>query len=390
METSKSQAILESESVFKALFDYATIGIVAVNKKGEIEMINRNGAKLFGYDQSELIREKVATLIIASEPGFEIHPHVQCFDTPDVRPIGADLDLCAKRKDGSELPVEISLGNYVVEGETLAVAFICDISKRKEFEKQKEEYLKGLQEAEEHAKELENAYRHEQELNNLKSVFVSLASHEFRTPLSTIMSSAELLTRYNSEEYAERKGKHLGRIKSSVKNLVNILDDFLSLDRLEQGKIEPDLAEFNIVETINNLVDSFHPILKEGQTISIEACEATTIYSDKKLIKNIVTNLISNASKYSPDGESIEINCEIQNNSIVISVKDHGIGIPEEDQTNLFGSFFRASNVGNIQGTGLGLNIIKRYTELLGGGITFSSSEREGTTFSVRLPCEFS
>ncbi|MEP4095977.1 PAS domain-containing sensor histidine kinase [Reichenbachiella sp.] len=376
METSKSQVILESESVFKALFDYATIGIVAVNKKGEIEMINKNGAMLFDHDQSDLIGTKIMELIIASVPGFEIHPHVQCFDAPDVRPIAADLDLCARRKDGSKLPIEISLGNYVVEGETLAVAFICDISKQKA--------------AEEHAKELEKAYKHEQELNNLKSVFVSLASHEFRTPLSTIMSSADLLSRYTNDEYLERKDKHLNRIRSSVKNLVNILDDFLSLDRLEQGKIEPNLAEFDLVDTVNNLVDNFQPILKEGQIIRMGSCEPKIIYSDKKLVKNIITNLISNASKYSPENHSIDINCEIQNDQIVVSVKDHGIGIPEEDQKNLFGSFFRASNVGNIQGTGLGLNIIKRYTELLGGGITFSSSEGEGTTFSVRLPCEFS
>ena len=372
MEVNKSQAVLESESVFKALFDYAAIGIVAINGKGEIEMINKNGAMLFGHDQSDLIGTKIMELIISSAPGFEIHPHVQCFGEPDVRPIGSDFELWAKRKDGSKLPIEISIGNYAVEGETLAVAFICNISKQKA--------------AEEHAKELEKAYKREQELNNLKSVFVSLASHEFRTPLSTIMSSADLLSRYTNNQYLERKDKHLNRIRSSVKNLVNILDDFLSLDRLEQGKIEPNLAEFDLVDTVNNLVDNFQPILKEGQIIRMGSCEPKIIYSDKKLVKNIITNLISNASKYSPENYSIDINCEIQNDQIVVSVKDHGIGIPEEDQKNLFGSFFRASNVGSIQGTGLGLNIIKRYTELLGGSITFNSQIGEGTTFLVHLP----
>ncbi|MEO9964147.1 MAG: PAS domain-containing sensor histidine kinase [Reichenbachiella sp.] len=386
MDIIKSQATLESESVFNALFYYATIGIVAVNRNGEIEMINKNGAELFGYDQVDLIGKKVETLIRASEPGFEIHPHVQHLDKPDIRPIGAELDLCAIRKDGLELPIEISLGNFVVQGETLAVAFICDISIRKVFEKQKEEYQEGLKKAEEHAKELEKAYKHEQELNNLKSVFVSLASHEFRTPLSTIMSSADLLAKYDREKFAERKDKHIGRIKSSVKNLVNILDDFLSLDRLEQGKIEPVLEDFNLVEIINTLIDNFQPILKKGQSIRMGSCEDTMIYSDQKMVKNIITNLISNASKYSLENDPIDINCVVDKDQIVVSVRDHGIGIPEEDQVGLFGSFFRASNVGNIQGTGLGLNIIKRYIELLGGRITFSSHLGEGTKFSVYLP----
>lgn len=386
MEPTKSQTTLENESVFKALFDDTTIGIVAVNGKGKIEMINKSGAKLFGYDQSELIGEKVNTLMIASTPGFEIHPYVQGFDAPDIRPIGSDLDLWAKRKDGSQLPIEISLGNYVMDGETLAVAFVCDISKRKEEKQQKEAYQEGLKQAEARAKELKNAYKHEQELNNLKSVFVSLASHEFRTPLSTIMSSADLLAKYSDEQYLERKDKHIRRIKSSVKNLVNILDDFLSLERLEQGKIEPNLSSFSILEVIEDLVDSFEPILKEGQSIRINSFQDGNIYSDKKLVKNILTNLISNASKYATENDPIDISCEIQNEQISVSVRDYGIGIPEEDREKLFGSFFRASNVGNIQGTGLGLNIIKRYTELLGGKITFDSRVGEGTTFCVELP----
>ncbi|MEP4095978.1 PAS domain-containing sensor histidine kinase [Reichenbachiella sp.] len=389
MEADQLIGTFESEAGFKALFDYATIGIVVINQQGVIVMINPNGEKLFGYHKAELIGQKMEVLIPTKLREQHIHHRTEYFDRPKVRPMGAGLDLYASKKDGSELPVEISLGNYQVNGETLAVAFISDITERKEAEREKKEYTEELEKkVKERTKELENAFLHEHELNQLKSAFVSLASHEFRTPLSTIMSSVDLLSRYDTEEYKEKKGKHLKRVKSSVRNLVSILDDFLSLDKLEQGKIKPELLEFPIEKLVHELVENFQPILKEGQQIKIQACDDWVICSDKKLIKNIVTNLVSNASKYSVENDPIEVSCEFEKDVIVIIVRDYGIGIPDADQLKLFGSFYRASNVGNIQGTGLGLSIVQRYVELLGGTITFESKQNEGTAFIVRLPCE--
>ena len=231
----------------------------------------------------------------------------------------------------------------------------------------------------------------ERQLNELKSRFVSMASHEFRTPLGAILSSTSLIEEYLGKKDAtvdfvkEKTDKHIKRIKSSISNLISILNDFLSLDKLEQGKLELKPSQFDTVEFTNELIEEIHPTLKKGQKVNYTHSGKKEIFVDQHLLHNVMLNLVSNASKYSPDNSLIEINTSGHDGILEIKVTDHGMGIPEEDKAHMFERFFRAKNATNVQGTGLGLNIVKRYVDLMGGSISFATKENEGTTFTVTL-----
>lgn len=232
-----------------------------------------------------------------------------------------------------------------------------------------------------------NALRKEQELNELKSRFVSMASHEFRTPLSTILSSATLIEKQNGIGRESKRIKNVSRIKSNVKNMVNILDDFLSLSRLEDGKLSMTPEKFDIIDFTKLLIDEIKLSKKEGQTIKLKhESKKIRIYQDTKIIRIVINNLISNAIKYSPKNTDISISISSNNNLVNIEVKDQGMGITDEDQEHLFERFFRAKNASHIQGTGLGLYIVKQYTNLMGGKIFVKSKDRKGTTFMVEFP----
>ena len=214
-----------------------------------------------------------------------------------------------------------------------------------------------------------------------------MASHEFRTPLTAILSSAGLAERYNEPDQTEKRLKHLKRIKGSVAHLTSVLNDFLSLSKLESGKAEYVKVKVNLNEYIKDLLDDLRLICKEGQEINYaHKGENDIVEIDTHVMRNIVFNLVSNAIKYSPNGEEIDFLTELTPNQLIISVLDHGIGIPEVDQEKIFEKFFRAGNSGSIQGTGLGLNIVSKYVQLANGEISFTSKLNEGSTFTVILP----
>jgi len=246
--------------------------------------------------------------------------------------------------------------------------------------------IQNVTELKKAAEEILFSLEKERNLNEMKSKFVSIASHEFRTPLSTILSSVTLIDKYKNEEDSEKRTKHIERIKSSVKNLTEILNDFLSLEKLEAGKIETHLSTFDLVDFAKELSEELQALSKAGQEIIYtHSGEQRMVTLDKQLLRNICINLLNNAIKYSPENNRIEFRSSI-NGSIELEVSDEGIGIPDEDQTHLFERFFRAANVTAIQGTGLGLNIVKRYVQLLNGNINFASRVNKGTTFKIQFP----
>jgi PAS domain S-box-containing protein len=235
--------------------------------------------------------------------------------------------------------------------------------------------------------DIRNALIREQELNELKSRFVSMASHEFRTPLSAISTSAILINKQNDAGNTGKIKKYAEQIQQNVRNLVVILNDFLSLGKLEEGKVRARPEYFDLVGYAKNLINEFEPNLKKGQDISLNTDpEVIETYLDPKLMHHILTNLVSNAIKYSQEDQQIEINLKKKENSILLLVKDEGIGIAKEEHANLFQRFFRAENSTNIQGTGLGLHIVKQYTELMGGEVGFESEKDQGSTFWVEFP----
>jgi signal transduction histidine kinase len=242
---------------------------------------------------------------------------------------------------------------------------------------------------EESKEEIRRAYEKEKELGELKSRFVSMASHEFRTPLSTILSSISLIEEYSSPTYADKRTKHIERIKGNVKNLTEILNDLLSLGRLEEGKIEAVPSQFDVKEFSEEVTEDMQAVAKEKQQINYShSGKATVVFLDKKLLRNVMFNLLNNAIKYSFENGEIDFSTSLKDTKLTITVADHGIGIPESDKPHLFDRFFRARNATNIQGTGLGLNIVKRYIDLLGGTIDFTSEVNKGTTFTVTLPAK--
>jgi signal transduction histidine kinase len=225
------------------------------------------------------------------------------------------------------------------------------------------------------------------ELSELKSRFISMASHEFRTPLSTILSSLNLMVKYKELNEHEKFTSHGVKIKTSIINLTEILEYFLSVEKLDSGhfKIEP--TTFDLVDFINTNIDEVVNDLKDKQRIVLQlSLKKIMINHDKKIIRTIWQNLITNAIKYSPENGEIIVHLQANDDRFILSVIDNGIGIPENEQKHLFERFYRANNAANIQGTGIGLNIIKKYIELLGGNITFTSKLNEGTTFTINLP----
>ncbi len=235
--------------------------------------------------------------------------------------------------------------------------------------------------------EIFNTLKKEQELSELKSRFISIASHEFRTPLSVILSSANLITRLNAEGNEDKRLLYVSKIKSNVKDLVVILNDFLSLGKLQEGKVVNEPVTFNLLDLSKSLIEEIDGIKKVGQIIRIECKHPIVeVYLDLKLLKHIIYNLLSNAIKYSEENKDVLLRIELSKNLVRIEIEDQGIGIPPEDQNNLFQRFYRAHNASNIQGTGLGLNIVKQYTELMGGTIGFKSQLNKGSLFNVEFP----
>lgn len=548
------EEILKEKQKFEQLFEYATIGIIVAGKNGEIAMVNKFTEKQFGFSREELIGEPVEKLLPDEFAAKHVIYRQKFNHSPQNRPMGIGMNLMGKRKDGSNFPVEISLSHYANDDGDFVIAFINDITVRKQNEdviklksdaleqyagevrllnKQLEkrvedrtmvlrETLHQLEQSREEliesssfqqaildnaavmiivtdtngtiklfnptaekclgyaadevvnrlspvvfhdeketaalAKSLSKEYKtaidvgfeayifksrknitnelqctyirkdetrfpvnlyitalhnseneitgflgvavdisvqkkaeedlvialeKEKELSDLKSRFVSMASHEFRTPLSSILSSASLIRKYTAEKEQDKREKHVARISENVKNLTDILEDFLSLGKLDEGLVKAKFEPVQIREFIANTIRDLDQIRKPQQQVEYKHQGKKTVLTDKHLLKNILNNLVSNALKFSRDDGSVEIKSFLEDGNFAITVKDHGIGISREDQEHLFDRFFRGRNAVNIQGTGLGLHIVSKYLELLKGSIECRSELNSGTEFRV-------
>ncbi len=526
--------------VDKAFFELASLGILMVNKRGEIVTVNPFVVQQFGYSKTELTGKKIELLIPHRFKDAHIHHREKLAAHPEDRQIGTGMEIFALRKDGTEFPVEVSLGHYPSDGDKYIIAFINDITQRKQAEsklKKLNEELESLVkertsdlnntmgklemtesqmqkvtafqktlldnvgaiivtvdtegiiqtfnpeaerelgyraaelvgkhsplvyhdplQVEARAKELsaqlrqpipptmelfrakagaglhnddewmyirkdstrfpvqlnvtalkdqhgtitgyvgvalnisklkqyeldlQQALEKERELSELKSRFVSMASHEFRTPLSTILSSSYLIEKYTTGQDQHKRATHLNRIVSSVSMLSDILNDFLSVGKIEEGKLHMRPSGFNLKELIIAIIGEMKIILKKKQKIWYQHSGNAEVYLDAALLKHIVMNLISNASKFSPEGSLIEITTVCSNEQLRFSIKDHGMGISKEDQQHLMERFFRGTNAANIQGTGLGLHIVSKYAELMNGVLVCESELEKGTTFTI-------
>jgi PAS domain S-box-containing protein len=413
-------SIESDQHQIKALFDHATEGIILTDEKGKIVLLNPAAFSLFRYGPDELPGQSIDILI----PQRFHHSHVKdregFYRHPSNRTMGHNRDLFARKKDGSEFPVEVSLGYYRQHNKLFVIAFIVDITERKHNERElvnRQQQLEritedvrrlntdleakveqrtrilreALQELEKSQEELNAALSKEKELNEIKSRFVSMASHEFRTPLSTILSSATLLSKYTNTEDQDKRDKHIKRTKDAVKHLNVLLEDFLSVGKLEEGKIMAEPTSFKLHDLLEEVTEEMQSLAKKDQHIHYQCDHGSQLTSDKRLVKNILINLLSNAVKFSDEGAPIYLQTEPRyGGGVLISVLDKGIGISVEDQQHLFSSFFRGANVVNIEGTGLGLHIVRRYLDLLQGAISLESTLGEGTLVTIELPDKIS
>lgn len=351
------------------VFDAKTLRFINVNYGAQNNL---------GYTMEELINMTPLD-ILPYKNEVELRSVVDVLFKKDVEKL--EVESVHRRKNGTEYPVETHLQLSKLGDREVFVAIILDITDRKNYTSKLEKRV------EERTQQLKVALDKEKELNELKTKFLSLVSHEFKTPLSGILTSSELLSKYQLSEEQENRDKHIKTITDKVHFLNNILNDFLSIEKLETGKINYKFNHFKISKVVNEVVYNSNMLLKEGQHINYpENIDDISLFQDEKIIQLICSNLLHNAIKYSPEGTVIDLHIKQDNKFTTLIVKDEGFGIPEKDQKSIFERYFRAENVVNTQGTGIGLNIAKNHLENLGGSICFESKEHVGTTFTITLP----
>jgi len=322
--------------------------------------------------------------------------------TDDARVIGIGKELIGQTKEGNNFPFKIGVSEVKYEGKSIYAGFIHDLSQQKADEERLRNYASHLEELvavrtktlndtikalEKSKKKVSVTLGKEKILSKLKNRFLSMASHEFRTPLSTIHLSASLIEKYAEPIDNANIIKHTGKIINAVVNLSTVLNDFLYIEQLEVGKVNAKAVCFDLVHLAEEITEEMQLLAKAEQQIDFKHYGVHKLIDlDQILLKSCIVNLITNAIKYSGDCCCIEFTTEINDTDCIINVKDYGIGIPEEDQQHLFEPFFRAQNTGNIQGTGLGLHIVARYMTLMKGKVTYSSTLNKGAIFTLKFP----
>ncbi|TKC62123.1 PAS domain S-box protein [Pedobacter hiemivivus] len=414
---------MENSVLLKAIIDNAIDGLITIDDQGVIESINPSACKLFNYTEQEVLGKNISMLMPQPDRGYHDGYLFRYKKTGDASIIGIGRELTGMRKNGSQFPFRLGVSEVRYSGRVVYAGFIHDLSREKEAESQLQDYATSLEDQvqertvslretvdaleqtkaelnlsienlhntvftlEQTQQELSLSLAKEQELGKLKSRFVSIASHEFRTPLSMVQLSASLIERYALPFDSPNIGKHVSKIKDAVQNVTAILNDFLSLEKLDTGKVQAKFSHFNLAEFAAEIIEEMQIALNGRQKIVfVHRGSELMITLDQTLLKNCIVILIDNAIKYSGEESSIQFYTKINENNCTIRICDNGIGIPIEDQKHLCEPFFRAHNTGKISGNGLGLSILSRYTDLMNGKVDFKSRINRGTLFTLTFP----
>ncbi len=362
----------ENEQKFRAVSTGAQDGIIIINNNDEVIFWNDSATDILGYSKEEVMKKSLHKIIA---PERYLNKSREAFHkwqkAGKGNAIGKITELAAKRKDGKELIVELSLSTVKLQNSYHAVGIMRDVTERKKAEI-----------------DMKNAFEKERELNTLKTRFISTVSHEFRTPLAGIQSSASLIEKYGNLWPQDKQEKLFRQIYESVKHMTNMLEGVSFIGKDHSGKLEIKPKIFDFEEILYDIIEEVKSFFK-GKTIINHHSKSKigTILMDTTLLRHILTNVLSNAVKYSLEKNPVEIITDnIEDKNMLIRVKDDGIGIPKEELKLIFESFHRASNVGNIKGTGLGMAIIKRSVDLCNGTIQIKSQINKGTIVSISLP----
>jgi two-component system sensor kinase FixL len=368
-ELLETQAQLKSVlKEFKDLFEFSPSGYFILDINGVIKNTNEIACVQFGVSKLKLINQYFSVFIDGEtdqDNFYRYRNHV--IQTSDTLNFTCEI----KRKDETQFSSLIK--STIIKDEQNNFKYLLLL-------------VSDISEIKEHERQIQLALTKAEELNEMKSRFITLASHEFRTPLTVILSSTNLAEQNALSGKEEKMQKHLERIRITINELTMMLDEFLSLEKIENGAIKIIKSTFNLQEFCQEITEDFAVLMKDDQYIDYKHFGEKHIKADLKIIQNIILYILSNASKFSNEDEVINFSTEVENNKVTILIKDHGIGIPENEQKNIFTQFFRAKNAVNIKGAGLKLHIVKRYLELMNGTIDFTSEVNKGTTFRIQFP----
>lgn len=342
--------------------------LLVTTASGIIKTVNQAAKNLFKYSQEELISQPISMLI---QDKYFLE-QIKLFSDSESSEFLNDLEVICQTKAGETITVEFSCSAIQtdIQGLKNLVYVGRDVTERKRAEA-----------------EMIKAVEREKELRELKSRFISMASHEFRNPMTSILSSIELLENYGNTLTVEKKQKLYDRTKSAIQRMNELLEDVLLVSKAEAGKLEFNPTPLNLKKICTNLVEELQLTVGKKQKINFfYSGQENNVCMDEKLLLHILTNLLTNAIKYSPQDTPVHFSCSCEDTEVIFEVQDEGIGIPPEDQLQLFESFHRAKNVGNIPGTGLGLAIVQKSVRLHGGKVIVKSEVGVGTTFRVILP----
>ena len=405
------EALKNSESKFYSLFENSPNAIIISDPETyKILDCNQNACKMNGFSRDELIGQSLNILHPVEMSSDFVKPEIREQNIKVLKERKSiTVETLHKKKDGTVFPIESSISLITLNGKDVTMGIDRDITERKAIEKELEVHRNNLEElVKVRTKEidwinkeliseiekkrqteilLQQSLDKEKELNQLKSRFISTASHEFRTPLTTILSSAELIQRYGKKWEEEKYSDHLNRITNSVEYLTNLMDDVLTISRIESGRINFTPAEADLKELCEKVIMDIKLTDNNKHNLVFNFISSETRFLiDQKQMQIIIQNLLSNSVKYSNDGCKIELSVQTSEDTLHIKVSDNGYGISEDDLPHLFEPFYRSLNTESIQGTGLGLTIVKNAVEMHGGTISVNSKLGKSTTFIVNIP----
>ncbi|MCC6614167.1 MAG: PAS domain S-box protein [Anaerolineae bacterium] len=361
----RTQQLQRAKERAETILNNSSDAIILIDAHGAIQQTNPRFEEILGYERDELFKQhldRVVSLIDNQDL-----PHF--IRTVSVNREYRRTEAVVRRKDGSTFPADVAFSTFIGNQEIEMVVSLRDISAQKQLEQ-----------------ELRAAFERQKELTELKTRFISMVSHEYRTPLAVIQTASSLLLTYGDRVPDDKKKRHLENVLDHVKRLTELMDDVLEINRAETIGLDFNPEPSDIVVMCRALVEDARQV-NPNYTIEFNVVgELPLIPADPKLLRQIASNLLSNAIKYSPNHGAVHITLQTESNQVVLIVRDEGMGIPKEDLDNLFSLFHRASNVGQIQGTGLGLAIVKQAVDAHGGAISVESEVEQGTTFTVKFP----
>lgn len=360
------QALRESEERFRSLIENALDIITVFGTDGTVWYASPSVERILGYKPAGVVGRKISEYIHPDDIANACSTFTNTIHTDSA----LSIELRCQHKDGSWRIFEAISKQFIDQTGRRSVVVNCrDVTERKRTE------------------EIRRALEREKELSQLQLRFFSMASHEFRTPLSTILVSAQLLQNSHAECSKEKRHRNVQRIEAAAKDMTHLLDDILTINRAETGKLEVNRKLIDLENFCRNLIEEMQLSAGSQYTIIfVSQGSCTNAYMDEKLLRSILANLLANAIKYSPQGGNIHFTLVGEQKEAIFRIRDQGIGIPPQDQQQMFEPFHRGTNVGTIAGTGLGLTLVEKCVNLHGGRIIVASVVGVGTTSTVTLP----